>query len=95
MALFFVDENEQKLNKSAWWKPGIEIFSRVSGWIVAPIIVALVIGKSLDTYFGTQPWIFLTFAALGFLFSCVGIVHVIKDYMKKLKEIEQKNSNRD
>lgn len=83
----FVSENDNNQNKSAWWKPGIEIFSQVSTWIVVPIILALVVGKGLDSHYGTKPIIFLVFAGLGFLFSCFGIVRVVKDYIKKLKDI--------
>jgi len=72
-----------------WWKPGVEIFTLVSGWIAAPIVVALIAGKKLDAHFGTEPVIFLILAGLGFLISCVGIVRVIRGYMKKLKDIDE------
>lgn len=73
-----------------WWKPGVEIFSQVSGWIAAPIILALIAGKKLDAHFGTEPVIFLVFAGLGFLISCVGIVRVVKKYIKEIKDLGDK-----
>jgi len=86
-------ENQNNSNNGAgpWWKPGVEIFSQVSVWIVVPIILALVFGKMLDAHYGTKPLIFLILAGIGFLFSCVGIIRVVRSYIKKLKDIE-KNS---
>lgn len=77
--------------KNSNWASALEIFSSISGWIVGPIIVALGAGKYLDTYFNTKPIIFIIFAAFGFLITCVGIVRVTKNYIKKLKSID-KNS---
>jgi len=81
--------DNKNFEKGAWWAPAMEIFTQVSTWIVVPIIVALVAGKALDGHFGTEPIIFLILVGLSFLFSCVGIVRVIKEYMKKLKDIEK------
>ncbi len=87
-------ENENNPNsKGAWWKPAVELFTQVSVWIVAPIVLALVFGKMLDTRYGTKPIIFLVLAGLGFLVTCIGIFRVIKDYIKKLQEIEKENKN--
>ena len=87
-------ENNQNLNNgSPWWKPAVELFSQVSTWIVAPIILALVVGKGLDKHFGTRPIIFLILAGVGFLVTLVGIMRVIKKYTKELKKIEEENLN--
>lgn len=67
------------------------LFSQISTWIVVPIILALVVGKSLDNHYGTRPLMFLILAGAGFLFSLVGIVRVIKKYIKELKKIEEEN----
>lgn len=91
-----VNEDKMNLNDETdgsgpWWKPGMQILSEVSTWIVVPIVLALVFGKMLDTHYGTKPVIFLVFAGLGFLVTCFGIFRVMKNYMKKLKDIEKKN----
>ncbi|OGI45894.1 hypothetical protein A2121_01290 [Candidatus Nomurabacteria bacterium GWB1_40_6] len=65
------------------WKPAMQIMSEISTWIVVPIVMALIFGKMLDTRFGTKPIIFLSLAAIAFLFSCFKIVRVVKNYMKK------------
>lgn len=91
MPFVFVDENKQNLNNvGPWWKPGVEIFSQVSTWIIVPIVVALVFGKMLDAHFGTKPILFLVLAGIGFLITCFGMFRVIKNYIKKLQDIEKK-----
>jgi F0F1-type ATP synthase assembly protein I len=79
-----VDNNTKQDNLEAWWKPALEIFSEVSAWIVVPIVFALVIGKSLDKYFGTKPWLFIILAILGFVFSSFKIVQIVKKYTDNL-----------
>ena len=68
----------------------MEIFSQVSGWIAAPIILALIAGKALDSHFGTKPWIFIGLTGVAFLISSFGIIKVVTRYMKKIEE-ESKN----
>lgn len=87
-----MEEDQQNLNNNnlpaygggPWWKPGMRIFSEISTWIVAPIVLALIFGKMLDARYGTKPVIFLLLASLAFLFSCFKIVQIVKNYMKKI-----------
>ena len=82
-----MDENKQNLNGNGpWWKPGVQLLSEVSTWIVAPIVLALVFGKILDARYGTKPTIFLVLAGIGFLITCFGIYQVMKNYMKKFPD---------
>lgn len=78
-----------KRQTGPWWKPAVEIFSEISTWIVVPIVLALVGGKALDAHYGTKPIIFLSLAGFGFLITCFGIFRIVKNYIKKLKEIEK------
>lgn len=84
--------NNLPASEGPWWKPGMQIFSEISTWIVAPIVLALIFGKILDTRYGTKPVMFLLLAGIAFLFSCFKIVRVVKNYMKELKDTEKKNS---
>ena len=84
------NDNQNSNSRGPWWKPGVEIFSEVSTWIVVPIVLALIFGKMLDAHFGTRPVIFLSLAGVAFLISCYKIVRVIKDYMKKLQDTDKK-----
>ncbi len=77
-------ENEKK--QGNWWKPAVEIFTQISGWIVGPIVVALVFGKMLDNHYDTKPIIFLVFVGISFLITCVGMVKVVRKYMKQIKD---------
>jgi F0F1-type ATP synthase assembly protein I len=81
-AFVFVVNNENK--KKIDWKPALLIFGRVSTWVIVPIVLSLVIGKALDTHYGSEPWIFLALTGIAFLFSIFGIVKTVKDYIKKL-----------
>jgi F0F1-type ATP synthase assembly protein I len=79
-----MEEDKKNPNgKGPWWKPGVELFSEVSSWIVVPIVCALVFGKMLDAHYGTRPVIFLVFAGVGFLVTCFGIFRVMKNYMSR------------
>jgi len=85
-----VVEDKKKLD----WKPAVEIFSQVSTWIIVPIVGALILGKMLDTHFGTKPWIFLFLTITAFFISSFGIVKVVKKYIKKLsEEVNSKEKN--
>ena len=77
-------DNNQK--KELWWRPAVMIFSNISGWIVGPIIIALILGKYLDKRYNSEPWFFLGLTAIAFFISIFGIVKIL---MKYLKEIER------
>jgi hypothetical protein len=85
-ALFFVDKNNENLGGSGpWWKPGVEIFSEISSWIVVPIVLALIAGKALDSRYGTKPLWLLLLAGLAFIVSSYGIVRAVRNYARKIK----------
>jgi F0F1-type ATP synthase assembly protein I len=76
-------ENNKNSN-AAWWQPGLMLFMRLSSWIVAPVIISLVVGKYLDTFFHSSPWFFLSCVAIAFIVSMIMIVKI------GLKEIDKK-----
>jgi len=91
-----INEDKNSLNNDLptsssgpWWKPAMQIFSEVSTWIVVPVVLALIFGKMLDTYYGTKPIIFISLTGMAFLFSCFKIYYVVKNYMKKLQDTEK------
>jgi F0F1-type ATP synthase assembly protein I len=65
----------------------LEVFAKVSGWIAAPVVIALFAGRYLDNKYETKPWITLTLIGLSFAVSLFGI---IKESLKYIKEIEKK-----
>jgi len=84
------EENKNKNNNlprqnGIWWKPAVEIFSEISTWIAVPIILAVIVGKALDTRYGTKPYLLLTSAGIAFLISSYGIVKAVKKYTIKTR----------
>jgi Kef-type K+ transport system membrane component KefB len=86
-----MDKDKKPLNSEPWWKPGITLLSEVSTWIIVPIVLALIVGKSLDTHYNTKPTLFLICVAVAFLFTCIGMIRVVKRYIKTLKDLEEEN----
>lgn len=85
---------KEKREKGQLWKQAVEIFSRMSLWIVSPIILALIAGTWLDERYGTAPWIFLGAIGIGFLISCLGIAFTARTYVKKIEEEHESNSHK-
>lgn len=78
-------------NDKPYWRDSLIVFTRMSGWICGPIVIALFLGKWLDSHFDTAPFIFVGSTALAFLASSLGIVREAKRYMKKMET--SKNTN--
>ncbi|MEA2092607.1 MAG: hypothetical protein U9P61_01400 [Patescibacteria group bacterium] len=69
----------------------ILLFLRFSGWIVGPVIVALIIGKIIDGRYESDPWATLIAIGVAFIFSMIGIVkETLKEYKKIVKDIDKK-----
>lgn len=71
--------------KNDTWSLALKIMARISGWIAFPVVIAVFLGKWLDTRFDTEPWLFLATVALSFVVSMYGLV---KNAMKEFKKIE-------
>ena len=65
------------------WRPALEVFVRISGWIAIPIILAVIAGKALDKNYNTAPWLLLVCTVLAFSTSSYGIVRAVKKYAVK------------
>lgn len=63
----------------------MEIFAQITGWIVAPIVIALFAGKALDKKYHSEPWIFLGLTFLAFFISISGIVIITVKYIKQIE----------
>ena len=64
--------------------PGVSLALSMSGWLVGPVIIATVIGNSLDQRYGTKPWLFLVSLGLGFVVTTVGIVKNATEAIKSI-----------
>ena len=81
-----MEDRDKKEVKTAWWQPAINMFVQITGWIAAPIIIALFLGRWLDEKYNTQPWLFLGTMLLAFIITSVGIARVSISYIKKIEQ---------
>jgi F0F1-type ATP synthase assembly protein I len=94
MKKYFSNEKEnQSKEDTSWWQPGLVLVSKISSWIVGPIILSLFIGKWLDKKYQTEPWLFLLSVGIAFILSSVGIVKEAKKEIDRIeKEVEKAKS---
>lgn len=74
----------------AWWQPALNIFAQISGLLVGPIIIALLVGRYLDEKFDKEPWFFLGLTTIAFIVSITTLIKIGNKYIRKI-EAEQKN----
>lgn len=79
-------EKQIKKGEKVWWQPALEVFAKISGWIVFPLLLAIFTGNWLQNRYGHEPWIYIGFVATAFIISNVGL---IKTAIKATKEIEK------
>lgn len=69
----------------------MEVFAQITGWMVAPIVIALFAGKWLDRKYHSEPWIFLGLTFVAFFISITGIVLITVKYIRQIeKETKEK-----
>ncbi len=78
--------------KSIWREPLI-VFGRMSGWVIAPIVVALFVGKWLDRKYGTGNLLFIIATAVSFAISIFGIICETKKYLKAIDKKDNAGGN--
>lgn len=89
-----MNESKQNNSKVPWWQPGLLLFSKLSGWIIGPVILGIILGKWLDRKFHTEPWLFLATVGLAFAISMFGIIRDSVREMKKIEKEAQENKIR-
>ena len=62
------------------------MFTKLSGWIAAPIIAALYLGKWLDKRYDSAPRLLLISIGVAFTISMIGL---IKETVRGYKEIDR------
>jgi len=80
----------KKNNQAAWWQPAVMMFVKLSGWIAAPIIIALYLGKWLDKKYDSAPRWLLICIGIAFLISMIGLV---KETVREYKKIDRLSKN--
>jgi hypothetical protein len=69
------------------WRPVLLFYARTTGWIVIPLILALVLGNLV------APGLLFLFMILGFILTCVGIYRELKSYKKSLDKMDKTKTN--
>lgn len=82
--------SKKETGEAAWWQPSLILFSRLSGWIGGPIIIALFVGKWLDERYDTEPLLFLTTVGIAFIGSSIGIAKEASRAMEEISGAESK-----
>lgn len=72
-----------------WWRDGVLLFTKVSAYIAIPVVIASLIGKSLDKKYNTN-YIFYLFIAIAFISTIFLIWKEVKVYKKNLDKEEIK-----
>jgi F0F1-type ATP synthase assembly protein I len=88
-----MEEQQNPSKGGPWWEQGLSFFYQVSGWILGPIIIALLVGKYLDRRFQTAPRYLIISILIAFVISNIGLVLQVLRYSRKLNEEHKKNSH--
>ena len=91
--LLFMNENDKN---EAWWKPGVMMFTKMSGLIAVPVIIGLYLGRYLDKRFDTAPWAFVVSMGFAFTISMIGIGRLAIKYIHEAEiNIKKKDTGYD
>lgn len=69
----------------------LKIFTRISAWIIGPVLVSVLVEKYLDKKFNSTPWILGVALATSFTISMIAIVRIAKKYDKDV--LKEKDGN--
>ncbi len=85
-------ENNNK--KESWYKSEyLRVFTRISAWIIFPVLVSVLVGNYLDKRWGTAPWVLGVMLALSFTLSMIAIVKIAKKYDKEVLKEKDDGTN--
>jgi len=73
-----------------FWQPSLLMFSRMSSWIIGPVVLGIFLGKWLDQRYDTEPWLFLGTVGLAFAISMFGLV---KDAFKEMDRLTKEDES--
>jgi len=74
------------------WIKALEMFARLSSWIVFPVLIGALIGNWLDKKYNGHNFIFLGVIGLSFVISMLGLV---KNASREYKKIDGENKNKE
>jgi len=71
--------------KSDEWQKGLNLAMSLSGWLVGPLVLSLILGQYLDQKYQTKPWIFLILTGFAFLITALGLTIETMKYIRSLE----------
>lgn len=77
--------------KKPWWHDALYVFSKITGWIVGPVLIALFVGKYFDKKWGTEPYAFLGFTIFAFVISLIAMIKILYTHAKSLETKSPEN----
>lgn len=81
---------QNKKNNTPWWRDGVIVFIRISGYIAIPIVIALYTGEYLDKKYNTNNLFFLILITIAFVSTILLIWKEAKIYKKKTEKENRK-----
>lgn len=86
--------NSNESKNDNWWRPGLFLFSKLSVWIVTPVLISTFLGKYLDKRLDSEPLMLIIVVGIGFFVSIFGLVkETIKEYKKIEKDLNNKKTH--
>lgn len=79
---------------TSWWQPALVISLKFSGWIIFPVLIAILLGQWLDRRQGTEPWLFLACVGVAFIVSLAGLIKNVLAEYKKIELANQEKKNK-
>ncbi len=84
--------NRSGLLKEPWWQEAVSLFTRISGWVILPLIVGFSLGRWLDQRYGSgQKWFFISLAA-AFVISTIGMILQVKKEYGKIASLKSEKT---
>ncbi len=76
--------------KKAWYVDSLQLFSKLSGWVLVPLFTAVLTGHYLDAKHNTNSkWFFIS-VGIAFIVSTIGLVTQASKEYKKIISKEKK-----
>lgn len=79
-----VSPDQKDTSKKAWYYDALQIFAKLSGWVLVPVIIGYTLGRYLDNKYNSQPKCFLISIGIAFILSTIGIVYQAQAEYKKI-----------
>lgn len=76
--------------RKPWWQDAVNMFAKLSGWVILPLIVGYTLGRWLDNRHDSSPKWFLICVGISFIISMIGLVRQAKQEYIKIDIKEKK-----